>query len=294
MRIKGYAFSFCICAFFIYQLTKVGIENAPTTKNVATTYYSNNPLSQAHAHNDYQHPNPLSDALNYGFTSIEVDVYLMKGKLYVTHNRPIFPNSQKTLSKMYLEPLLERYQSNDGKFFKNSNQPISLMIDIKNRRHQTYEALKKAIEPFHEMLSSWENNIACTRGVNIILSGKRPIRQVINETKRWVQLDGRLCDLGKHYDPELMPIVSGHYDDICNAPWLFRQCHHIKLKNISTIAKKVAAEGKKLRIWKTPENTDTWNALLDKGVDIINSDSLQLLSNFLIERNAPPLYSLEK
>lgn len=294
MRVKGYAFSFCVFAILICQLTKVANHNKMPTAHYSNTFYSNIPLSQAHAHNDYQHPQPLLDALNHGFTSIEVDVYLRKGDLYVAHDRPFFLDPNRTLTKLYLEPLLKRYQETGGNFFKNSNQPISLMIDIKNRKHQTYEVLKRIIEPFQEMLTSWEDNEACTKGVNIVLSGKRPIYKVLTETKRWVQIDGRLCDLGKHYDPEFMPVISGHYDDVCNASLLFRQCAKIKLENIGSIAKKVSAEGKKLRIWKTPENPKTWNALLDKGVDIINSDSLQLLSNFLTERKGEsPLYSLE-
>lgn len=294
MGLKGYTFSFCVFAILICQLTKVANEKRNPAPHSFHSFNSNIPLTQAHAHNDYQHPQPLLDALNHGFTSIEVDVFLMNGELYVYHNRPIFPNPKRTLTKLYLEPLLARYKVTGGQFFKDSNQSISLMIDIKNRKNQTYEVLKKTIEPFQEMLTSWENNEACTKSVNIILSGKRPIRKVIAETQRWVQLDGRICDLGKHYHPELMPLVSGHYDEVCDASWLFRKCHQVKLKNIGNIAKKVAAEGKKLRIWKTPENTKTWNALLNKGVDIINSDSLQLLSNFLIERNEKaPLYSLE-
>ena len=168
------------------------------------------------------------------------------------------------------------------------------MIDVKNRKNKTYEALKKAIEPYQEMLTSWENNEACTKSVNIIISGKRPIKRVLAETKRWVQIDGRITDLGKNYDPEFMPIISGHYHEICDVSMLFRKCPTLKLKNISKTAKKVAAEGKKLRIWKTPENRETWDALLANGVDVINSDSLQMLSSFLNERNETgPLFTLE-
>ena len=32
------------------------------------------PLARAHAHNDYEHPRPLRDALDHGFTSVEADV----------------------------------------------------------------------------------------------------------------------------------------------------------------------------------------------------------------------------
>src|SRR5262245_58578952 len=37
------------------------------------------PLRQAHAHNDYEHPRPLFDALDQGFCSVEADIYLVDG-----------------------------------------------------------------------------------------------------------------------------------------------------------------------------------------------------------------------
>ena len=45
------------------------------------------PLINAHAHNDYEHPRPLLDALDHGFCSVEADIYLVEGQLLVAHNR---------------------------------------------------------------------------------------------------------------------------------------------------------------------------------------------------------------
>jgi len=46
------------------------------------------PLPLAHSHNDYDRPNPLTDALANGFTSVEADILYIYGKLYVGHNMP--------------------------------------------------------------------------------------------------------------------------------------------------------------------------------------------------------------
>ena len=51
-----------------------------------------NPLPNAHAHNDYRHGRPLQDALEHGFTSIEADVLLINGELYVGHAMPPEPS----------------------------------------------------------------------------------------------------------------------------------------------------------------------------------------------------------
>src|SRR6185436_16418009 len=61
------------------------------------------PLEHAHAHNDYLHTRPLLDALDHGFTSVEVDIFLVDGELLVAHTaREIKPD--RTLEKLYLEP----------------------------------------------------------------------------------------------------------------------------------------------------------------------------------------------
>ena len=43
---------------------------------------------QGHAHNDYENENPLRDALENGFISVEVDVHLADDNLYVSHDFP--------------------------------------------------------------------------------------------------------------------------------------------------------------------------------------------------------------
>jgi hypothetical protein len=43
-------------------------------------------LARAHAHNDYERDEPLSDALAQGFSSVEADVWLVDGKLLVAHD----------------------------------------------------------------------------------------------------------------------------------------------------------------------------------------------------------------
>ena len=36
----------------------------------------NEAVPNTHAHNDYENENPLSDALSYGFVSVEADIWL--------------------------------------------------------------------------------------------------------------------------------------------------------------------------------------------------------------------------
>ncbi|NVJ48512.1 MAG: hypothetical protein HWE07_15355, partial [Cytophagia bacterium] len=53
---------------------------------ISSSLFGQTPLPRAHAHNDYEHERPLFDALENGFTSVEADVYLIDGELYVYHD----------------------------------------------------------------------------------------------------------------------------------------------------------------------------------------------------------------
>jgi len=74
------------------------------------------PLQRAHAHDDYEHKRPLFDALECGFCSVEADVWLVKGQLLVAHV-PVQWNTERTLEKLYLDPLRDRAKAGRGKIF---------------------------------------------------------------------------------------------------------------------------------------------------------------------------------
>src|ERR1044071_3148402 len=70
-------------------------------------------LMRAHAHNDYEHPRPLFDALDQGFGNVEADIYLVNGDLLVAHD-PVDLDPSRTLESLYLAPLAARVKANNG------------------------------------------------------------------------------------------------------------------------------------------------------------------------------------
>ena len=98
------------------------------------------PLAQAHAHNDYEHERPLYDALSHGFTSVEADVFLIFSELFVGHDAHEL-RLGRTLESLYLNPLRERRtEQNGGSVFDGSDEPLTLLIDIKTDGEATYES----------------------------------------------------------------------------------------------------------------------------------------------------------
>jgi hypothetical protein len=59
-----------------------------------------------HSHNDYWRDVPLYSALSYGVISVEADVWLVNGTLYIGHDvQSLTPN--RTFDGLYIQPLVE-------------------------------------------------------------------------------------------------------------------------------------------------------------------------------------------
>jgi hypothetical protein len=97
------------------------------------------PLIAAHAHNDYEHPRPLFDALACGFASIEADIHLVDGRLLVAHDRKSV-KPERTLEALYLDPLRARVRENGGRVYRDG-PTITLLVDVKSEAVATDAAL---------------------------------------------------------------------------------------------------------------------------------------------------------
>jgi hypothetical protein len=228
-------------------------------------------LPQAHAHNDYLHRHPLKDALHFGFCSVEADVHLSGGNLYLGHIAPQkTPN--KTLQAAYLDPLYQLIRKNGGSVYPGYTGVFYLMIDVKSDPVATYNALSKAMTAYPE----FANNPHFV----IFLSGKRPIPEMLADSARTLAVDGRPSDLGKGYDPSFMPVISDNYKNYFK--WNGTGLMPTKeFKELQAMTAAAHAEGKKFRLWAIPDRPEAWKALQDAGVDLINTDRLAALSAFM-------------
>ncbi len=253
-----------------------------STKSSLAALYEVQSLDRAYAHNDYEHAHPLFDALSHGFTFIEVDIHLIRGKLFVNHLRPIFPSPKRTLTKLYLEPLFEIQRQNGGKIFADLERPLVLVIDIKTEAVTTYKKLLESLKPYQEMFSYWREGREYAGAVKIVLTGNRPIDLIREERQRYVQLDGRVEELSMHYPNDLMPMISADYD-IVFGKRLFKESmlEPAQLKTIAAINKQVHAQGKVMRIWHSPEKEAIWDQLEAAGVDLLCTDELEMKLRYL-------------
>ena len=100
--------------------------------------------NNGHSHNDYHQPIPLLSSYHAGMGSIEADVFLKNGQLYVAHDSTEI-SQDATLRKLYLEPLAKFYVKNGNRPYQNPAYKLQLVIDIKDDHQHVLPALIKEL-----------------------------------------------------------------------------------------------------------------------------------------------------
>lgn len=238
------------------------------------------PLSRAHSHNDYEHKRPLHDAIDCGFCSVEADIWLVKGQLLVAHT-PLKWDTERTLEKLYLDPLRERVKTNNGKVHK-AGGPFYLMIDVKTDAKETYAALAKVLETYADILTATREGKTEVKAVTVVISGNRDPKSLSEQKVRYAAIDGRPADLDGDSPSHLVPWVSQSWTVLFkwDGTGAIPDEERKKLRDFVTKAHK---QGRKVRFWATPEKPEMWKELLAADVDFLNTDKLKELEKFLRE-----------
>jgi hypothetical protein len=259
----------------VFAIAFVSWQTSIVAEDVSTQV---TPLRLAHAHNDYEHKRPLLDALDLGFMSIEADVYLNDGELLVAHHW-LQISKDRTLRNLYLEPLRQRTLQFAGSVFGNG-EPITLLVDIKRDGATAYAALDKLLAEYREIISSTENGAFQERAVNVIVSGDRAAAEIANSNPRYVGIDGRLSDLSRDVDAKLMPLISDNWSQHFKYRGTGEMSDQERAKLIDIVSR-AHAKGQQVRFWATPDYEKLWTELESAGVDLIGTDDLNRLAEFL-------------
>ena len=239
------------------------------------------PLAAAHAHNDYEHARPLLDALAHGFCNIEADVYLIDGQLLVAHDRKDV-RPERTLAALYLDPLRERVRSSGGRVFRGG-PPVTLLVDVKSEARSTYAALEAVLAGYADILTRFEEGGIRPGAVTVIVSGNRAPGDVVARRLRYAALDGRSTDLDSTADASVYPWISENWTKL--SPWRgegsLPEADRLRLRDW---VRRAHAAGRRIRFWNTPETPAAWAALREAGVDLIGTDDLARLRDFLHAR----------
>ncbi len=102
---------------------------------------------------------PFYSALSVGAVSVESDVWLYNGTLYVGHERSALTTG-RTFESLYINPILDtlhrqnpttsRFQSSlthNGVFDTDGSQTLYLFVDVKTDGPTTWPYVVRALEP---------------------------------------------------------------------------------------------------------------------------------------------------
>ncbi|KAJ5894068.1 hypothetical protein N7495_005759 [Penicillium taxi] len=164
-----------------------------------------------HSHNDYWRRVPLYSALRAGCVSVEADVWMFDGELYVGHSTSAL-TSHRTLRSMYIEPLVEILkkqnpitefqpipnQSPNGVFDMDPSQTLILLIDFKTDGAATWPTVVESLEPLRELgyLTYFNGEDIVQGPITIVGTGNTPFNLVTrNSTYRDIFFDAPLDKL---------------------------------------------------------------------------------------------------
>jgi len=227
--------------------------------------------SYKHAHNDYEHPRPLLDALDAHFESVEADLWLDGTDLGVSHTGAPFKGSLKGL---YLDPLAARVAANGGSVY-GDGKPFFLWLDLKESPAALLDLVAGQLDALPFVTRFDDAGEAQHGAVTVILTGDDAGKTalVARPAPRPYTRDGNV------YSPTDPP-ADGRWSDYAVNYYGFMQWdgtgtipaadrHH--LENLVT---GVHALGRRVRVWSNPDTPEYWRAARDAHQDFIGADDL--------------------
>jgi alkaline phosphatase len=220
------------------------------------------------AHNDYVQPNPFYNAYSLQVGYIEADVFLSDGKLLVAHTASEM-DSNKTLEKLYLEPLLSETQKNSGYAYADKKKALTLMIDIKTEGASTLAQIVNSIKHFQTLLSC--------KNLSIMISGNVPPPNTWKNYPEFIHFDGRPGIDYTADELKRVAMISTNFNAVSDWDGTGKLSASQKQK-IKAFMDEGHAKGKPVRFWASPDFEKAWRELMALDADVIVTDNVELLA----------------
>jgi hypothetical protein len=252
-----------------------------------------------HSHNDYWRPVPVFTALSVGCISIEADVWLVNGTLYIGHETGALTTA-RTFDSLYIQPLLSILKSQNpttafnsgsknGVFDTASSQTLYLFVDVKTDGPTTFPAVVKALGPLRDggWLTTLSNGTVTQGAITVVGTGNTPLDQVQGVSPRDYFYDGPLPDLNGAFSnitSQVSPIASTdfavQFGTISGTGFNSSQLALLR-QQIAT----AHGKGIKVRYWDQPAwpistRNGIWRTLQSEGADFINADDVISAAGF--------------
>lgn len=254
----------CLLLFVLFA-GNVSAQVKPTANN-------------GHSHNDYRQQIPLLTAYYANMGSIEADVFLTKGELYVAHEKSEIRTGM-TLKKVYLEPLAAFYKANGNHPYKDPKLKLQLVIDIKEDYKNVLPRLIQELKSDSWIFDTKQNPEA----IRIVISGDVPPVEEFKNYPEYIWFDGRPSKTYHAVQLERIAMIS---DDIAaHTVWNGKGTPTPPdLAKLKAMVDKAHQLHKPFRFWGTKDNVNSWKELENIGADWIGTDHPEKLTEFYSHR----------
>ncbi|PIL31588.1 hypothetical protein GSI_06290 [Ganoderma sinense ZZ0214-1] len=280
------------------------LENSNSSLLQYPTQFTQNIVpKQIHSHNDYWRDVPFLTALSYGVASVEADVYLINGTLFVGHETQAL-TKDRTFDALYIQPILQVLRltnhksaftgngnSANGVFDTNSGFPLQLLVDVKGDGPTTLPAILQALQPLRAegYLTTFADGMLSQSAVTVVGTGNTPLEGVKALEPRDFFYDAPLTQLN---DPSLNTTFDATISPLASTDWAtavgwsgIGTISEGQLANLTQFVGDAHALGIKARFWDTPEwpifaRNAIWKVLAENGADWLNADDLEAASSF--------------
>ena len=196
-----------------------------------------------HSHNDYAQARPFWGAWEAGAASIEADIWLVEGALYVGHDR---------------------------KDITEDRMLLGMYLDLKSEGERSLQTLVALIES-NGLVPCFDRAANPLAVCLTITTGSDIPAGHWDRYPDWVGFDGRPdweLTAGQLERVSLVSQSYGKYSD-----WTgFGRMSTEEQDRIEKVAAQVHAEGKRFRLWGFPDTKRGWEMAVGLGIDYINTD----------------------
>ena len=230
-----------------------------------------------HSHNDYAQRVPFFQAYAQQVSSIEADVFLHDGQLLVGHDVEDL-RADMTFEALYVEPIVTLFARNGGRAFRDSDQTLQLMVELKSETDPTLRAVAALLGRWPEVFDPEVNPAA----VRVAVTGRVPAPEAFDRYPRFLGFDGAW---DADYTPEQLEriaLISTNFRDF--SQWNGKgTIIPAEKERLEQVIDRAHEQGKPVRFWNAPEGTTVYYTFYDMGIDYINTDKPEVCAAFFAD-----------
>lgn len=230
-----------------------------------------------HSHNDYAQRVPFYQAYAQQVSSIEADVFLHDGQLLVGHDVEDL-RADMTFEALYVEPIVTLFARNGGRAFRDSDQTLQLMVELKSETDPTLRAVAALLGRWPEVFDPEVNPAA----VRVAVTGRVPAPEAFDRYPRFLGFDGAW---DADYTPEQLEriaLISTNFRDF--SQWNGKgTIIPAEKERLEQVIDRAHEQGKPVRFWNAPEGTTVYYTFYDMGIDYIHTDKPEVCAAFFAD-----------